>query len=166
MKLVLFLQGRYAGRILTVRDETVAVGEADGWLRDLTPLSTPYDMEGVITDPFAPEPQSLIDWYNAIDPPNPDTAPVLTSLNPATAEVGGADVTLHCIGTGFSEFSVIIFNGGPETTTFVSATEVTTTVEPSTASGAVTVPVAVRNGYSVSNSLDFTFTEPAAPPEE
>lgn len=87
-------------------------------------------------------------------------APTATSLNPATAVIGDPDVTLSVTGTGFVDGAVIVFNGGDETTTFVSETEVTTTVRPSTAVVAAAVPVSVRNPDSqVSGELSFTFTD-------
>ena len=56
-----------------------------------------------------------------IDPvPNP--APVLTSLDPASATVGSGDLTLNLIGTGFFEGSQVLWNGESRTTTFLSPT--------------------------------------------
>ena len=83
----------------------------------------------------------------------------IKALAPNTAAVGGPKVTLHVHGTGFSSSSVIVFNNGDEPTTLVSPTEVTTILNPSTASGTWTVPVAVRTGNTVSNALDFSFVE-------
>ena len=96
---------------------------------------------------------------------DPSTAPpVLTSIAPDTAEVGGAALTLTATGTGFTPNAVIVFNGGDEPTTWVSPTTVTTQVRPATASGPATVPVLVRDGARRSAPHDFTFSEPAAPP--
>jgi hypothetical protein len=96
--------------------------------------------------------------------PNDGTAPVppvLQYLDPATAEVGSADITLTCNGTGFSDTSVIVFNGGDEPTTFISATQISTGVKPSTASGPAVVPVEVRGPGGTSASKNFEFTAPA-----
>jgi hypothetical protein len=72
--------------------------------------------------------------------------------------LGSADVVMKVNGTNFTVNSKIVFNGGEEPTTFVSATEVRTTVKPSTASMAVSVPVWVRNSPVLeSNSRDFIF---------
>lgn len=100
-------------------------------------------------------------YYDASIPPELTTRATITGLDPDSAEVGGDDVTLHVNGSGFSQYSVIVFNGGAEPTTFVDDTELTTIVEPSTASGAATVPVQVRNGVLLSEPGDFTFTEPS-----
>jgi hypothetical protein len=96
--------------------------------------------------------------------PAAGAAPVLTSLDPGTAEMGGPDTTLTVNGTGFTAESVIYFNGGAEPTTFVSDAQVTTGLKPSTASGPWTVPVHVQNGEAQSNALDFSFTEPGTAP--
>jgi hypothetical protein len=86
--------------------------------------------------------------------------PTLTSLSPDTAVSGDPDFVLSCIGTGFTDKTVIRFGSTQdEPTTLVSDTEVTTGVKPSLFAPAV-VPVAVHNGDSWSEWVDFTFTEP------
>jgi hypothetical protein len=80
------------------------------------------------------------------------------SISPSSAPVGGADVEVTVTGVGFTPASVIVWNGGREPTTFVSSTELTTTVKPSTASGPSTVPVGVSNALG---TVDFTFTAAA-----
>jgi hypothetical protein len=82
---------------------------------------------------------------------------VLSSISPSSAVIGSADVVLHAIGSGFTPDSVIVFNGGDETTVYVSDTEVTTIVKPSLASVAISVPVLVRNGDLPSGDQIFTF---------
>lgn len=84
--------------------------------------------------------------------------PVLSSLTPNTAVLGSADITMSCIGTDFTDTTVINFAGNDEPTTFVSETEVTTGVKPSLGWGEVSVPVKVKNGAVESDPLDFTFT--------
>lgn len=87
----------------------------------------------------------------------------LTSIAPNTAVVGGPDVTLTVTGTNFTEDSVILWNGSPEPTVFVSPTQLTTVVRPSTASGPSTLPVRVRteDGFETAPQT-FTFTAAAA----
>lgn len=85
--------------------------------------------------------------------------PTITSLVPATAVVGGADLTLQVNGTNFTEDTYILFNNGREPTTFVSATKVTTGVKPSLVGAPIVVPVTVNTpGSAESNSKTFTFT--------
>jgi hypothetical protein len=89
----------------------------------------------------------------------PPAPPVVTALEPDTVVLSAPSFTLHVVGTGFAPDAVIVFNGSDEATTVVSATEVTTGVNMDTATVAIALPVAVRNGDVVSNALDFTFTE-------
>jgi hypothetical protein len=90
-------------------------------------------------------------------------SPVLGLLNPSSATIGDASFTLRVIGTGFDAQSQIIWNGSPEPTTYVSATELTTTVNMATATTPAAIPVSVYSGSSVmSNVLTFTLSAPAA----
>jgi hypothetical protein len=109
----------------------------------------------------------------AAEPEPPAEAPVLTAVEPNTAVIGEPSFTLSVKGTGFSEGSVIVFNGYDEPTTVVSPTEVTTGVNMDVWQGAsLPLPVTVRNlDGQVSNELTFTFTvapvvlAAAAPPK-
>ena len=74
-----------------------------------------------------------------------------------------ADVTITVRGAGFTPSSRIVFNGGREPTTFVDDTTLRTVVRPSTASGALTVPVGVSNALG---EVEFEFTAPAEPEPE
>jgi hypothetical protein len=96
--------------------------------------------------------------------PEPGMEPTLTSLDPDTAELGSADITLRVLGTNFTDSSVIHFSDNDEPTTFVSDTEVTTGVKPSLGWGAVSLPVTVKQGSYETDPLDFTFTEPVEAP--
>jgi hypothetical protein len=88
--------------------------------------------------------------------------PTLTSLDPDTAVLGDPDLVMTCHGSGFTATSVINFADQDEPTTLVSDTAVTTGVKPSLGWGAGPQPVYVRSGSAVSETLQFTFTEPAA----
>ena len=91
-------------------------------------------------------------------------APDLESLDPDEADAGDAeDIVMHVHGTGFTEQSVIYFNGLQEPTTFVSATEVTTGVKPSLFVVPAVCPVTVRNGEHESDALEFEFLDPEEP---
>jgi hypothetical protein len=92
--------------------------------------------------------------------PEPVGAPTLDSLNPDSAVAGdAADITLSCIGTGFTADTIIMFNGLPEPTTLVSDTEVTTGVKPSLFVVPAVCPVELHTNMNVTASLDFTFEE-------
>ena len=87
-----------------------------------------------------------------------EVPPTLTTLAPATAVHATAPLTMTCTGTGFTTETVVTFGGVDLATTFVSATSVTCTVDPTNAV-AGTVPVTVHNGPLVSTpAVNFTFT--------
>ena len=135
-----------SGELRGVEDIEVPVGEPGG------PLSGSTLTGALPTGLVPPEPG-----------PEPEVAPTVSSLDPATAELNSPDFPLHVHGTGFTEASVIYFAGQPEPIEFVSAQEITTIVKPSLPWGPATLPVYVQNGDLISNPLDFTFTEPVAP---
>ena len=90
----------------------------------------------------------------------------LLSLEPDTAEIGSADITLHARGNGFQVGATIVFNGGDEATVFVTSEDLTTIVKPSVAGVAGSYPVRVRNADGgLTAELDFSFTEPVELPE-
>jgi hypothetical protein len=115
-------------------------------------------MSGAIPESVQPPPEPELP-----DSPDPEPGmePTLTSLDPATAVLGDPDLTLRCIGTNFTDTSLIHFSDHDEPTTFVSDTELTTGVKPSLGWGAVAVPVTVRQGSFETGPLDFTFTDGA-----
>src|SRR5439155_17781808 len=59
---------------------------------------------------------------------NPSPTPVLTTLAPSSATVGGAAFTLTVTGSGFVPASTVRWNGAARTTTFVSATQLTAAI--------------------------------------
>jgi hypothetical protein len=88
--------------------------------------------------------------------------PTVSALVPSTAALGAPSFTLHVQGAGFLPGAVILWNGSPEPTTFVSASELTTLVNMATAQVAIPIPVAVQIAGLVTNSLTFTLTATAA----
>jgi hypothetical protein len=88
--------------------------------------------------------------------------PIVESVSPNTAVIGDPDITMTVSGIGFTEASVISFNGGEEPTTFVDGGRLTTIVKPSTATTPGSYPVTVANGDKVSGAASFTFTEAGA----
>ncbi len=95
------------------------------------------------------------------------SVPYVHFLEPSFAETGGAPLTLHVRGVGFQNGDKIIFNGGEEPTVFVSATELTTGVDPSTASpGTRAVPIQVKRGaLAPSRAVEFAFVDTPGDPE-
>ena len=174
---VLHLMGRYRGQVLTIDDTNGAAGVADGWLRDLTDAPYPYDSADVPEQEFTGEvPESYTTYINSVDdgttldPDNPDggggdeeTAPTLTSLDPVSAPIQSGDVTVTITGSGFTESSVLVWNGTDDVSEFVAPETITTVVKTNLAAEPSTCTVAVRNGAKTSNELTF---ELAAAAEE
>lgn len=103
-------------------------------------------------------------WIDLKEGEDAAPAPVLSSIDPATGVLNSADITMHCIGSGFTEDSVIYFADQPEPIVFISEGDITTIITMSLPWGAVTVPVYVQNADGQrSETQDFTFTEEAAP---
>ncbi|HKA75351.1 MAG TPA: hypothetical protein VKE26_26345 [Xanthobacteraceae bacterium] len=91
-----------------------------------------------------------------------DPTPVVMSLDPAGAVLGGPSLTLRVLGRGFAPDSTILWNGAPEPTTRVSSTELWTTVNMATATTAGPISVSVQAlGGLTSAALTFTITEAA-----
>lgn len=83
--------------------------------------------------------------------------PTITTLSPNTVEVGGPVTTLTVTGTGFTDSSLINFNGTELPSTVASETSISADIDPSSAVAGV-VPVYVSVNVSESNIVDFTFT--------
>jgi hypothetical protein len=92
--------------------------------------------------------------------PLPGEEPVLNSINPSSARLGSADLTMNVNGNRFTDTSIIYFNGGAEPTTFNNAGQVSTIVKPSTATIAGSFPVWVQQGSFQTGAKDFTFLDP------
>ncbi len=85
--------------------------------------------------------------------------PTITSLSPASATHGGAGFTLTVSGTNYINSSVVNWAGSPRTTTYVSATEVTATINAADIAKAGSYKVTVTNpapGGGTSAASTFT----------
>lgn len=90
-------------------------------------------------------------------PNNP--APVATSLAPSSATAGGASFTLTVNGNSFVNGSTVRWNGNNRTTTFVSANQLTATINASDIASSGTATVTVNSpspGGGTSGGLTFT----------
>ncbi len=85
----------------------------------------------------------------------------ITSLNPSTVIAGGAAFTITVYGSGFTNRSAVNWNGGPLTTNYVSATQLTAQVPQAYIAlpGSATFTVTNSDGTS-SNGVKFTVTGP------
>jgi hypothetical protein len=106
--------------------------------------------------------------FTVTAPANP--VPVATSLSPTSASAGSATLTLTVNGSGFVNGSVVRWNGGSRTTTFVSASQLRATITTSDLASAGSAAVSVFTptpGGGTSSSLTFTITastgRPGAP---
>jgi len=127
---------------------------ADGQTRTIMASSLRAALAGVLPSPVVAATRGAA---GATLPP-----PTVGSLNPTSAKLGDPNFTLHVLGTNFGPGAVIVWNGSPEPTTRVSATELTTLVNMTTAQVAMPIPVSVRSAYGEeSNAVTFTIL-PAA----
>jgi len=87
--------------------------------------------------------------------------PTVTSLSPSSATAGGAAFTLTVTGTNFISGSVVNWNGGSRTTTYVSATQVNAAITAADIASAGTAQVSVTNpapGGGTSGNSAFTIS--------
>src|SRR5208282_941988 len=61
-------------------------------------------------------------------PPQSNPLPSLSNISPTSAAVGSPDTPVILTGSGFIKSSVANLDGKPQTTTFVSSTELSITV--------------------------------------
>ncbi len=90
--------------------------------------------------------------------------PVLGSMNPASALAGTGAFTLTVTGSSFNAQSEVRWNGAPQATTFVSATQLTASISAALISAVGTASVQVRNptpGGGNSATLTFSMVGPA-----
>lgn len=106
--------------------------------------------------------QSLFRSVESVTVAAPVGLQTMTAIAPSTSVSGQPPELLRVRGTNFTETSVIEIDGNPQPTTFISDTEVSTTMPPSVTVREVTsfVPVLVNTDGSLSNALDFIVTAP------
>jgi len=85
--------------------------------------------------------------------------PDIEALEPEEIALGAAATTLSVSGTGFTSQSVISMDGEDVPTTYVSAEEVTTPLDPAQWSAAGVVQVTVKNGGYKSEEVEFEILE-------
>jgi len=84
--------------------------------------------------------------------------PVLSSLSPDMAIVGGAGFTLTVNGSGFMSGSTVYWNGAARTTSVISSTQLTAEISAADVALVGSYPVTVTNpgpGGGASNALNF-----------
>lgn len=104
----------------------------------------------------------------ATTPPAAGTAPTITTLSPASIAAGGAAFVLTVNGTNFASNAAVNWNGAAQTTTFVTASQLMTTVPAAAISTSGTAQVTVTNpavaggiyggGTTAATSSEMDFT--------
>jgi hypothetical protein len=77
--------------------------------------------------------------------PQPGVVPTISELSPDKVSAGGPGFTLTVNGTSFGSKAVVEWNGAAQTTTFVTAKQLVTTIPASGVATAGTVAVTVTN---------------------
>lgn len=90
-------------------------------------------------------------------------APTITSITPPVQERGQILADFVLKGTGFALTSVILFNGKPGLTRFLSPTEIRLTAADATSLNAGGYNIQVQNGSRKSNAHPVYLTEPPKP---
>jgi hypothetical protein len=78
-------------------------------------------------------------------PPNPGTVPAISALSPPSATAGGPGFTLTVDGTSFGGKAVVNWNGTAQTTTIVSANQLTVNVPAAAIASSGTASITVTN---------------------
>ena len=146
-----YLQYTYVGAGVTTRTWSVAMPATPGTYEFRLFLANSYTVTA------ASAPVTVIGG-----------APVLGSLSPASAAVGGAAFTLTVNGSGFNTASVVRWNGADRATTFVSSAQLRAAISAAdlAVQGIAQVAVFVpAPGGGLSSALPFTIAgaPPAAP---
>ena len=102
-----------------------------------------------------------------VTPPTAGTAPTISSLAP-TANHGDPAFVLTVNGTNFASNAAIDWNGTAQTTTFVTASQLTANIPAAAIAASVTVPITVTNpavaggpyggGTTAATSVSMDFT--------
>ena len=89
------------------------------------------------------------------------TAPILTSISPASAVAGSGPITLTATGSNFTTTSVVQVNGANRSTSFVSSTQLTATLTAGDLANAGSLSITVTTASSgTSAPLTFTVNNP------
>ncbi|WP_263408874.1 hypothetical protein [Terriglobus tenax] len=96
-------------------------------------------------------------------PVNPNPAPTVSSLSPATTVAGGAAFNLTVNGSNFVSGATVQWDGAARPTSFVSSTQLTANLTAADIASAGSKAVTVVNpspGGGASNAVAFTITSP------
>ena len=128
-----------------------------GTYQDTVTISACFD--AACTMPLTASPQTVTVTYTVTQgAPSP---PGIAQLNPATA-IAGAGFSLTVVGTNFTAQSVVVWNGSPQPTTFVSNSELTAQIAGAElpAAGSAAVSVLDQGTQLSSGTLSCTIVGP------
>ena len=89
--------------------------------------------------------------------------PVITGLSPSAATAGGPQFTLTVNGSGFLPGSLVLWNGLPQTTSYVSGSQLTASIPAGLIAVQGTAKITASGPGVTSNTLTFTINPPTAP---
>ena len=89
------------------------------------------------------------------------TAPTVSAISPAAVPAGAAATTLTVSGTGFTASTVVQVNGTAETTTYISATQVTAMIPAGQLATGSLLQVAALNGSAASTPVNLEVDNPS-----
>lgn len=94
MKRTLHLMGPYTGQVIAMADADAATGVTDGWARDITALSSPFDASGAL--PTVKAPNSLRLWllqlWGVLDDAVAVAVKGVSKANPTVITVAPGDI--------------------------------------------------------------------------
>ncbi|GMV84863.1 MAG: hypothetical protein AMXMBFR80_07210 [Dehalococcoidia bacterium] len=121
----------------------------------VAPAQSAGTVDVIVTTPGGTSPNTAADNFTYTG----STAPVVTSVSPASGPVG---TTITIIGTGFTGATSVTVGGVPASFTVNSSTQITATVPTGTPAGVVDVRVTGPGGTSLNTAADnFTNTSSA-----
>ncbi len=146
---------------------------------NMTPTPGYYCPQPVVPPPIVtPGTYGFAKWYDQVDPYDNFywrstggsgggvTLPSLTSVSPNSVTVGGSTFTLTVNGSGFTNQSVVRWNGANRTTTFVSATQLTASIPATDIATTGTASVVVFNPGTGGGVSPQTLTVSINPPPQ
>lgn len=116
-----------------------------------------FCMDQACTQPMGNTPQTINVTYTVIQ-----STFTLTGFSPSQAMAGSAGFTLTVTGTSFTSSSSVVWNGTPQQTTFVSATQLTAQIPAAEVADAGGASVGITDPFS-GNTSTRSFTIQRAP---
>jgi hypothetical protein len=133
----------------------------DGVVGDVFGYEVAINAATVVSGAYAANNFAGTAYVFVIPPPNP--IPALSSFNPSPAIAASGPFTLIVNGSGFVPGAMVLWNGLPRVTTYVSPTQLTASITGLDVSTAATANITVTNpgpGGGTSSPLSLTIANP------